>query len=107
MSEPQDWHNFLQGIGIACGGGLVGRLMHHVGRVSRGQRRAFSLALVWEVPTALGMGLIGQGAADWLSLDPMPALAVVTTLSYLGPRVLEEVFGIVKRRIRGNEDGIP
>ncbi len=79
------------GAALMFGAGLIGRLMWHSGEVQRGRRRFLSWELVWEMPVAAGMTLIGLGVSDYLGLGVMPTAAIVSTATYLGPRGLEVI----------------
>ena len=70
----------------------LGRLLWHLEQVRKGHRRFWSLHLIWEALTALSIGFVAEGVADWLGLTGRPALAVVIIVSYFGPRGIEE-FG--------------
>lgn len=70
----------------------VGRLMWHTKLVQMGHRKFFSVHLLWEIPTAIGMALIGRGAGEYLQLTENATLAIVAVLSYLGPRGIEALF---------------
>jgi len=79
-------HKFLGGAGTALVSAAVGRLMWHAGEARAGRRPAFGLFLVWEVPMAIGMALIGDGAGEYLDLTDSQTVALIAVLSYLGPR---------------------
>ncbi len=90
----QDWvPSELRAIFGELGGLFVlawlGRMMHHVRLVQRRKRRFCSWHLVWEVFTALAIGLIADGIAAYLGLVGKPAIAVVIVVAYLGPGGLE------------------
>ena len=40
-------------------GAFTGRLMYHSGEVKLGRRRFFGKELLWEIPVAIGMAIIG------------------------------------------------
>lgn len=54
------------------------------------------------------MALVGRGVAELIGLDGNAELAIIATLSYLGPRELEELLSrYIGRRlgeINGQED---
>lgn len=70
----------------------LGRLVWHVNEVSRGKRRFFSLWLVWETLTALAIGFVAEGIADYMGLAGKPAIAAIIVVSYLGPRGVEALI---------------
>ena len=49
-------------------GAFTGRLMYHSGEVKLGNRRFFGKELLWEIPVAVGMALIGEAAARYIGL---------------------------------------
>ena len=74
--------------GVAFVFGIIGRLLH----ISMMDRRPLGWGLLWELPVALGMGLIGVGLGDWLVLKAFPQYAVTIAIAYLGPRVIDYVL---------------
>lgn len=74
--------------------GLLGRALH----LARADRRPFGWSLLWELPTAIGMGFIGKGAADYFGLDGFPEYAVTISIAYIGPRVIDLAICEVERR---------
>jgi hypothetical protein len=74
---------------------IVGRLMWHSLEVQRKNRTFLSLALLWEMPVAIGMGFIAAGVSDYVGLDGYPRDAAVVFLAYLGPRGIEEILAKV------------
>lgn len=73
--------------GATAGGlGVLGRL---IALAHAGATRPSGWSLLWEIPLALGMGVIGKGLADWFGLDAFPEYAVTIAVSYSGPRLLD------------------
>lgn len=72
--------------GVTAGGlGLLGRLLalaHNAGR-------PMGWSLLWEVPIAIGMGIVGKGVAEYLAVDGFQHYAVVIAVAYTGPRVID------------------
>ena len=77
----------LNGLGV-----LFARLMWHVGRVRKGERRFFGPELVYELPIAFGMAIFGESVAAWIGLPSPSSTALVAGLAYLGPRGAEVLF---------------
>lgn len=73
-------------------GAFTGRLMYHSGEVKLGKRRFFGKELLWEIPVAVGMALIGDAAANYMGLTQPVSTGFVATLAYLGPRGAEAVL---------------
>lgn len=73
-------------------GAFTGRLMWHSGEVKLGNRRFFGKELLWEIPVAVGMALIGDAAARYIGLTQPVSTGFVATLAYLGPRGAEAVL---------------
>ena len=73
-------------------GAFTGRLMYHSGEVKLGKRRFFGKELLWEIPVAVGMALIGDAAANYMDLTQPVSTGFVATLAYLGPRGAEAVL---------------
>jgi len=74
--------------------GLLGRALH----LARADRRPLGWSLLWEVPTAIGMGIVGKGLADYLGLDGFPEYAVTISIAYIGPRVIDVAICEIERR---------
>lgn len=84
-----EWLRMLGGLGSVFASSAIGRLMWHARMVQKGERYFWSIDLLWELPTAVGMAVIGKGVADWLLLGEWQTLGLIATLSYLGPRGME------------------
>lgn len=85
------WH-VVEGFIAALVAAGLGRLMWHVGQVSKGSRRFWSLELVWEIPLAIGMAVVGRGLAEFLDLSGNIEAALIAILAYLGPRSAEHIL---------------
>jgi hypothetical protein len=73
-------------------GAFTGRLMYHSGEVKLGKRRFFGKELLWEIPVAVGMALIGEAAASYMGLTQPVSTGFIATLAYLGPRGAEALL---------------
>lgn len=73
-------------------GAFTGRLMYHSGEVRLGRRRFFGRELLWELPVAIGMAIIGEAAASHLEFGPPVRTGLVALLAYLGPRGVETLI---------------
>ena len=73
-------------------GAFTGRLMYHSGEVKLGRRRFFGRELLWEIPVAVGMALIGEAATSFMGLTQPVSTGFVATLAYLGPRGAEALL---------------
>lgn len=83
----------MQGGGMAAfAASVAGRLMWHVGEVRKGGRKFFSKELLWEIPIAIGMGLVGAGFAEYMQFSGNVETGLVAGLSYLGPRGIEALL---------------
>jgi hypothetical protein len=85
-------HNLFGGGITTLIGAFAGRLMWHSGEVRMGRRRFFGRELLWEIPVAVGMAMIGDGIATYLGLDQPVSTGLVATLAYLGPRGAEALL---------------
>lgn len=88
-----DQPGLIQSIQQLIGGGatalaaaVVGRLMWHASEARARRRPLLSLALIWELPLAVGMALIGDGLGAYLDLSRDVTVGLIALLSYLGPR---------------------
>ena len=82
-------NNFFGGAITTLIGAFTGRLMYHSGEVKLGKRKFFGKELLWEIPVAVGMALIGDAAATYIGLTQPVSTGFVATLAYLGPRGAE------------------
>lgn len=83
-------------------GAVAGRLMYHVGEVRKLRRAFFGRELVWELPIAIGMALIGEGVSAYWEFSRPVTTGVVATLAYLGPRGAE---ALLMRWLDNGKDG--
>ncbi len=60
---------WLGGAGLTLVGAALGRAMYHVQQARKGFRKFLGREIVYELPIALGMALIGEGLASWLNLQ--------------------------------------
>jgi len=70
----------------------MGRMMWHVREVQGHRRRFFSMHLIWELMTAICIGFLADGVAEWVGLVGKPATAAIIFVSYLGPRGVEQIL---------------
>ncbi|MCM2439684.1 hypothetical protein HGO34_08140 [Agrobacterium vitis] len=80
------------GAGTTIIGAIMGRAMWHGQEVRRTHRRPLGPELLWELPIAISMALIGEGLAGWLDLGQPVATGLIAALAYLGPRGAEVLF---------------
>ncbi len=85
-------HGLLGGTFTTLIGAFTGRLMWHSGEVKLGRRRFFGKELLWEIPVAIGMAIIGEAVSSYLGLTQPVSTGVVATLAYLGPRGAEALL---------------
>ena len=84
QSAPPEFDVFIAALSSALG--LIGRLMY----LSQEQRSPFTLALLWELPIAIGMGLIGRGIGEYVGLGvwPFALFSASVVCGYIGPRLI-------------------
>ncbi len=85
-------NSFFGGAVTTLIGAFTGRLMWHSGEVKLGNRRFFGKELLWEIPVAVGMALIGEAVARYIGLSQPVSTGFVATLAYLGPRGAEALL---------------
>lgn len=85
-------NNFFGGAITTLIGAFTGRLMWHSGEVKLGKRKFFGKELLWEIPVAIGMALIGDAAAAYFGLTQPVSTGFVAMLAYLGPRGAEALL---------------
>ncbi|WP_444668420.1 phage holin family protein [Cereibacter changlensis] len=81
---------------------LMGRLMYHSGEVKARRRRFFGREILWELPVAVGMAIIGEALSRYLGLESPVSTGLVAALAYLGPRGAE---AMIERLLRGRSAG--
>lgn len=93
MADKQSLADLLQawfgGAGTTLIGAAIGRAMWHVSEARKARRRFFGPELIWELPIAFGMALIGDGLAGYLAMGQPMQTGLVAALAYLGPRGAE------------------
>lgn len=94
--DPLSWvaevSGATKGFVITIAAACVGRIMYHARQVQRGARRFWSWHLLWEVPIAIGMGLIADSLATWLELHEGTRIGFVAAVAYVGPHAIDELF---------------
>lgn len=69
----------------------IGVVMRHAQRAATG--KPFSLRrLSFELPSVLGLGIMGGALGDWLGAAETVRWGLAATLGYLGPQVVEVIF---------------
>lgn len=77
---------------------LVGVLMRHSQLAQRGERRFLSPHLLYELPTVMGMGIVGGGIGSYLDLAAPVVWAVASVLGWLGPQALGMIVSVVAEK---------
>lgn len=70
-------------------GAVMGRFLYHANEVKAARRKLFGKEVLWELPVAVGMALIGESLAAWLGIDENVRVGLIAALAYLGPRGAE------------------
>ena len=76
-------NSFFGGALTTLIGAFTGRLMYHSGEVKLGRRRFFGKELLWEIPVAIGMAIIGEAVATYLGLT-QPVIGIILAWIVLG-----------------------
>ena len=92
--------NLIGGAATTVMAALAGRMMYHTSEVKKNNRKFFGKELLWELPVAFGMGLVGEGVAAYLQLDDTAGVALIVALAYLGPRGIEV---LLERKFAGKK----
>lgn len=83
---PSDKYSYLEELLMSVTFGLLGRAIHYV----RHDTRPLGLKLVfYELPIAIGFGVIGGGIAQWFSLTGLLQGTAMTVSGYVGPRIID------------------
>jgi len=70
---------------VAGGAGIIGRLLYW----AHSDRHPIGWSLLWELPTALGLGWVGLGIGEWLGFGQNATIGVAIVVSYVGPRIID------------------
>jgi hypothetical protein len=62
------------------------------------QRPPVSWSMLWEIPQAIGTGVIGLGLAQWMGLHGHLAAGMIAGLAYIGPAQLIPLAQVMIRR---------
>ncbi len=81
-------------------GGLFGRLLFF----ARAGRRRWSWSLLWEIPIAIVMGILGMAVAEYLRLTGNVAFGAIIAVSYVGPRVIDSLLDLALQKLRQSRD---
>lgn len=81
--------SLIGGAATTLFGAAIGRLMWHSGEVRKGQRRFFGPELLWEIPVAIGMAIIGEAIASYMGASATVSTGIVAVAAYIGPRGAE------------------
>ena len=93
----EEAQKILEGLGSAAAWGVAGRLMWVAQEVKAGKRKLISWTLLlWELPIAICMSRVGAGVADYMNWGDAKRDAVVVVVAYLGPRIIEQTWEVVK-----------
>jgi hypothetical protein len=79
-------------------GAAAGALMRHSQLAQAGQRKFWSLHLVYEFPTVVGMSVIGGGLAQYLGLPELAAWSLCGVMSFYGPKAVDTVLAVAAKR---------
>lgn len=71
---------------------MLGRLMYHAKLVQQGKRKPFSLALLLDVPIALGCGWVAFGISRYFGIVWEAEISAAIVASYFGPYGMDTVF---------------
>lgn len=77
--------SWASGAAATLFGAAIGRLMYLAGEVRKMKRKPFDINLFWELPVAVGMGLLADGVASYFSVDRNISTAISVGFGYLGP----------------------
>ena len=97
MSDPTETivsllDGWFGGAATTLIGAFMGRAMWHATEVRKGNRKMFGREVIWELPIAVGMALIGEGIGTYMQFSHPISTAIVASLAYFGPRGTEILF---------------
>jgi phosphoserine aminotransferase len=92
MDQPPDSglvtevQKILGGAGTTILAAVAGRALGHARDVRMKRRPFLCWEMLWEIPTAFGMAVVGEGVGNYLNLPSTGIVALIAVCSYLGPR---------------------
>ncbi|WP_343561709.1 phage holin family protein [Kiloniella sp. b19] len=88
-NTPKEWTTLWNSLLGLLPVAFIARLLVHNKLVKAGHRRFWSMALVWELPTAIFCAVVGGALANHFQLEGMVTHGVVGAVGWLGPRGVE------------------
>lgn len=90
--------DFTKGLAEAAGFGALGRAVYY----ALNGKRPSTLALwLWELPAAVGLGVMAEGLAVYLELSLWPRVGLVAFVSAAGIKAMDaaidRIFGSAKK----------
>lgn len=83
---------------MSIGFGMLGRAIHYV----RHDTRPLGLKLVFfEMPIAIGFGIIGGGLAQWFTLTGLLQSTAMISAGYVGPRIVDILIDHLPQYLAG------
>jgi hypothetical protein len=70
--------------------GALGRLLS----LANSQNKPKGWLLLWEIPLAIGMGVIGISIADAFKVTNTISYGIIIGVSYVGPKIIDRLFEI-------------
>lgn len=96
MAMASDGHgdDFWKGLAHASLMGALGRMVYYA---LGGKAPSRAVLWLWEIPAAVGLGVMAKGLAVYLGLDPWPEAALIAFVAASGVKALdsaiERIFG--------------
>ena len=78
----------------------VGRLMYHSQEVEKKHRKFFGWELLWELPTAVGMAMIGDALVSYMHWSQTLGVGFIGAISFLGPRVIDALVNPIVEKLK-------
>ena len=72
--------------------GALGRVLHFV----RKDRRPVGWSLLWEIPVAIGMGIVGKGVAQFCGFTGFVEYSTIIVVAYVGPRFIDQLVAHIE-----------
>lgn len=86
IDPPSD---VIVGLVEASIGGALGRILHYT---ITGRWPSRGVAILYELPAALALGIVGLGVAEYLHLDGWAAVAVIIVTGFGGVKIINLVI---------------
>lgn len=96
MPVDAEWRGLFEHGLVPSALGVIGRLM----AMSSSTRKPKGFALLWEIPIAIGMGLIGISLARYFEVTNIVSYGIIIGVAYTGPLLIDQAIAVLAQRLK-------